>query len=109
VPKLAFGPRVFLILAFFVPLLVRVIPEVLMGSHVVGFDTLAYYVPKTLVWLQNDVGLWSFLAEAPFLYVLLMGVTAVGVPIVASLKVLAPLLLGFLGVAVNCYAHNTLS
>jgi hypothetical protein len=47
--KLAFGPRVFLILAFFVPLLVRVIPEVLMGSHVVGFDTLAYYVPKTLV------------------------------------------------------------
>ena len=26
-----------------------------MGSFVVGFDTLAYYVPTTLVWLQDGV------------------------------------------------------
>ena len=105
----SFKPRVFLFLAFFVPLVVRVIPEVLMGSFVVGFDTLAYYVPNTTIWLQNGVGFWSFLAVSPFLYVLLMGVTAVGVPIVVSLKVLAPLLLGLLGVAVYFYANRTLS
>ena len=104
--KLDFKPRVFLFLAFFVPLVVRIVPEILMGSYVVGFDALAYYVPNTLVWLRDGVGFWSFLATAPFLYALLMGITAVGVPIVASLKVLGPLLLGLLGVAVYFYAHN---
>jgi hypothetical protein len=107
--RLEFKPRVFLFLAFLVPLVVRVIPEILMGSYVVGFDTLAYYVPNTLVWLRDGVGFWSFLATAPFLYVLLMSVTAVGVPIVATLKVLSPLLLGLLGVAVYFFAHKTLS
>jgi hypothetical protein len=92
-----------------VPLVVRIIPEVLMGSFVVGFDTLAYYVPNTLVWLRGGVGFWSFLATAPFLYVILMGVTSVGVPIVATLKVLAPLLLGLLGLTIYLYAHKTLS
>ena len=107
--KLDFKPRVFLLLAFFVPLVMRVIPEVLMGSYVVGFDTLAYYVPNTLVWLKDGIGFWNFLAMAPFLYVLLMGVTAAGVPIVASLKILSPLLLGLLGLAVYFYANKTLS
>ena len=107
--KLDFKPRVFLLLAFFVPLVIRIIPEILMGSFVVGFDTLAYYVPNTLVWLQDGVAFWNFLAIAPFLYVLLMGITAVGVPVVVSLKVLSPLLLGLLGLAVYFYAHKTLS
>jgi hypothetical protein len=80
-----------------------------MGSFVVGFDTLAYYVPNTLVWLSDGIGFWSFLATAPFLYVLLMGVTSIGVPIVATLKVLSPLLLGLLGLTIYFYAHKTLS
>ena len=107
--KLDFKPRVFLFLSFLVPLVVRIIPEILMGSYVVGFDTLTYYVPNTLVWLRDGVGFWNFLAAAPFLYVVLMGVTAIGVPIVASLKVLSPLLLGLLGVTIYFYAHKTLS
>jgi hypothetical protein len=107
--KLDFKPRTFLFLAFFVPLVVRVVPEVLMGSFVVGFDTLAYYVPVTTAWLHDGVGVWNFLAVAPFLYVLLMGVTAVGIPIVATLKVLSPLLLGLLGLAVYFYASKKLS
>jgi hypothetical protein len=80
-----------------------------MGPFAVGFDTLAYYVPNTLVWLRSGVGFWSFLAVAPFFYALLMGLTSFGVPIVLSLKVLSPLLLGFLGVAVYFYAGKTLS
>jgi hypothetical protein len=107
--KLPAKSRVFPFLAFLVPLVVRAIPEVLMGHFVVGFDTLAYYVPNTLVWLRDGVGFWSFLAVAPFLYVLLMGLTSFGVPIVLSLKVMSPLLLGFLGVAVYFYAGKTLS
>jgi hypothetical protein len=102
-------PEAFPLLAFFIPLVVRAIPEILMGPFVVGFDTLGYYVPNTLVWLRNGVGFWNFLAVAPFLYVLLMGVTSVGVPIVISLKVMSPLLLGFLGLTVFFYANKTLS
>ena len=97
------------ILAFFIPFVVRIIPEILMGPYVVGFDTLGYYVPNTLTWLHNGVNFWSFLSVAPFFYVLLMGITSVGVPIVISLKVISPVLLGFLGLAVYYYARRTLS
>jgi hypothetical protein len=80
-----------------------------MGPYVVGFDTLAYYVPNTLTWLRQGVNPWYFLAVAPFLYVILMGVTSVGVPIVVSLKVMSPVLLGLLGLAVYFYASKTLA
>jgi hypothetical protein len=100
---------VFPLLAFLIPLAVRAIPEVLMGQFVVGFDTLGYYVPNTLTWLSEGVAFWNFLATAPLFYILLMGITSVGVPIVIVLKVLAPLLLGLLGAAVYFYANKTLS
>ena len=99
----------FPVLAFLIPLIMRAIPEILMSPFIVGFDTLGYYVPNTLTWLNHGVGVWNFLAVAPFFYALLMGVTYIGVPIVASLKVLSPLLLGFLGIAVYFYANKTLS
>jgi hypothetical protein len=102
-------PKALPLLAFLIPLVMRAIPEILMGPYVVGFDTLAYYVPNTLMWLRDGVGFWSFVAVAPFLYVLLMSVTSIGVPIVISLKVMSPLLLGFLGLAVYFYANKTLS
>jgi hypothetical protein len=102
-------PEAFPLLAFLIPLVVRAIPEILMGPYVVGFDTLGYYVPNTLVWLRDGVGFWNFIAVAPFLYVLLMGATSIGIPIVISLKVMSPLLLGFLGFAVFFYANKTLS
>jgi len=101
--------QVFPLLAFFIPLAVRVIPEVLVGPFIVGFDTLGYYVPNVLTWLRGGVDFWGFVAVAPFFYVILMGVTVVGVPIVLSLKVLPPLLLGFLGLAVYFYAKKGLS
>ena len=103
-----FDVRAFSFLAFLVPLVVRAIPEILIGSFVVGFDTLGYYVPTTLTWLSEGVGFWNFLATAPLFYMLLMGVTSIGVPIVLALKVLAPLLLGLLGVVVFFYARKSL-
>ena len=99
---------IFPFLAFAIPLMVRAIPEILMGQFVVGFDTIGYYVPNTLGWLRNGVSFWSFIADAPLIYVLLMGVTSFGVSIVVSLKVMAPLLLGFLGLAIYFYANKTL-
>ena len=108
-PKSIAKPEALPLLAFLIPLVVRAIPEVLMGSFAVGFDALGYYVPNTLSWLKYGVDAWNFVAVAPFLYVLLMGATAVGVPIVVSLKVMSPILLGLLGVVVYFYASKTLS
>jgi hypothetical protein len=97
--------HLFPLLAFAIPLLIRVIPEVLMGPYPVGFDTTGYYVPTTLLWLRGGVDLSSFIATAPLLYSFIAGVAAVGAPIFLVLKVASPLLLGFLGLAIYSYAR----
>ena len=99
----------FPLLAFIIPLIVRAVPEILMNKYLVGFDTLGYYIPNTLTWLSNGVSLWSLMSSAPLLYILLMGVTSIGVPITVTLKILGPLLLGLLGFATYYYAHKGLS
>ena len=96
-------------LAFAIPLIVRVIPEILMGPYLVGFDSVGYYVPNTLTWLGNGVSFFSLMSSAPLFYMLLMGITSIGVPIVVSLKILGPLLLGLLGFVTYNYAHKALS
>jgi hypothetical protein len=98
----------FLLTAFIIPLIVRVIPEILMGQFLAGFDTMAYYVPYTIVWIKNGVGFWTLLGTAPLFYLILMGVTSGGLPVIISLKIISPLLLGFLGLAVYSYANRTL-
>ena len=99
----------FPLLAFLVPVLVRAIPELLMGQFLVGFDSIGYYVPNTLVWLKQGVALSAFLSEAPLIYVILTSIASTGASIVISLKVLSPLLLGFLGLALYGYALKALS
>jgi hypothetical protein len=98
-----------LLMAFFIPLAVRIIPEVLMGPYLVGFDTVGYYVPNTLLWLQGGLHLGSFLATAPLFYILYMPLVAIGGSPVYILKVIAPLLLGFLGLAIYSYAKKGLA
>jgi hypothetical protein len=88
---------------------VRAIPEILMGPFVVGYDPMGYYIPYTLNWLKNGINFWIFLGAAPLFYVILLGVTASGIPVVLSVKIISPLLLGFLGAVVFFYANNTLS
>jgi hypothetical protein len=103
-------PRKYLfpLLAFVVPLLIRAIPEVLMGRYLVGFDTLAYYVPTTTLWLHGNVSLWSFIATAPLLYTLTAGLTVASGSVLPVLKVLPLVLLGFLGLVMYGYARRGL-
>jgi hypothetical protein len=96
------------ILAFLIPTFVRAIPEILMGSFVVGFDSLAYNVPITLQLLRGSVSFSAFIGSAPLFYLCLMGITYAGVPIALSVKMISPLLLGFLGLAVFQYAEKSL-
>jgi hypothetical protein len=79
-----------------------------MGPYVVGFDTMGYYVPTTLLWLHGGVSLWSFIATAPLLYTLTAGLTLASGSVVLVLKVLPSLFLGFLGLAMYGYARRGL-
>lgn len=99
---------IFPLLAFVIPLIVRVIPEILIGPYIIGFDTVGFYVPNTLLWLHNGVNLGNFLATAPLFYTIFMSIVAAGGPPVFVLKVIPPLLLGFLGLAMYAYAKKGL-
>lgn len=101
--------RIFLLLAFVIPILVRAIPEIIMGSFLVGFDTIAYYVPFTMITLEKGVNLLTLLGVAPMMYIILIGIASVGLPLILSLKVFSCLLLGFLGVMIYWYANKTLN
>jgi hypothetical protein len=103
------GHLLFPFLAFIIPLIVRAVPEILMNQYLVGFDTIGFYIPNTLTWLSNGVSSWSLMSSAPLLYILLMGITSIGVPITVTLKILGPLVLGLLGFATYYYAHKGLS
>ncbi|MBE3115799.1 hypothetical protein IMZ68_01210 [Candidatus Bathyarchaeota archaeon] len=79
-----------------------------MGPYVVGFDTMGYYVPTTMLWLSGGVNLWSFIATAPLLYTLTAGFTFAGASLIWVLKVLPAVLLGFLGLSMYIYARRGL-
>lgn len=101
--------RILSLLSFLIPVVVRVLPELLMGKYIVGFDTISYYIPVTLRWVNEGVGLFEFMACAPLFYVILVQMRLIGIPVVISLKVLPPILLGFLGMSVFTYARKVLS
>ena len=79
-----------------------------MGPYVAGFDTMAFYVPNTLMWLHGGVNLWSFLATGPLFYTILISIVAAGAPIILTLKMLSPLFLGFLGLSMYMFARRGL-
>jgi len=98
----------FVLAAFVVPLVLRALPEIIMGSYVVGFDTLAYYVPTILKLLNQGADFMSFVATAPLFYALLWSLAKLGMPVVVSVKVLSPVLYGFLGLSIFFYAESGL-
>ncbi len=99
---------VFPLMAFIIPLIVRTIPEILMGPYLIGFDTMGFYVPSTLLWLHNGVNLGYFLGTAPLFYTIFMSIVAVGGSPVLVLKIIPPVLLGFLGLSIYAYAKRGL-
>lgn len=105
---LHFNPKLYLALAFLLPFSVRALPEILMREYIVGFDTISYYVPVAWKWVNFGVNFWKFFGYAPLFYLLLSGLTLVGIPLTVSLKVLPPFLHGFLGLAIFGYAVKSL-
>ena len=76
------------LLAFVVPLLIRFIPEVLMGPNVVGFDTMAHYVPTVLQWQNGNMGFWALVGTAPLFYSIVIFLVSSGGGLITVLKFL---------------------
>jgi len=79
-----------------------------MGPYVMGFDSIAYYVPFVHSWMRHGIDFWRFLADVPLLYCMLTLTTLLGVDLVLAIKVVAPLLHGFLALAVYGFASHAL-
>jgi len=99
----------YLFLVFTIPLVVRVIPEILMGPYIVGFDPVSYYIPIVTTWMKEGINFWEFMAVAPLFYTILMVMASLGIPLTLSLKILPPLLHGLLALAIYLYASRALS
>src|SRR5664280_3592963 len=99
---------VFPFLAFAIPLLLRAVPEVLMGPYAVGFDTMGHYVPTTLLWLRGNVSFLSFIGTAPLFYSIVISLVSLGGSLVMVLKVVSVAFEGFLGLSIYAYAQRSL-
>ncbi len=101
--------NLFLILSFLIPFIIRLIPEILMGKYVVGFDTSAYYIPIISKLITGNMSVLEFTSTAPLFYMLLGLLHSAGLPLVLALKIFSPALLGFLSVSIYFYSEKTLS
>ena len=98
----------FPLLAFLIPLLVRAVPEVLMGPYVTGFDIMAHYVPTVENWNNGNIDLGGFFGTAPLFYAIVLLVFSGGNSLFMVLKVLAVVLHGFLGLSIFGFARQGL-
>jgi hypothetical protein len=96
----------FPLLAFLIPFAFRLIPEILMGPYVVGFDTMGFYIPNTLRWLHDGINLASLVSTAPMFYSIYLSLVFLGASPVFTLKIIAPLLLAFLGFSIFYFAKK---
>lgn len=101
-------PLIFPILAFTIPLVVRTIPEILMGPYMVGFDTMGFYVPNAILWLHGGLNLRYFFASAPLFYLIYLPLVSLGGSIVLLIKVISPLLLAFLALTIFLFAKRAM-
>ena len=99
----------FPLLVFLIPLAVRAVPEILMSPYIVGFDPVGYYVPTILRWLREGVSFWEYMATAPLLDTVLMQLASLGVPLTLSLKIIPPILHGFLALAIYFFAYKAMT
>jgi hypothetical protein len=85
----------FALAAFLIPLLIRSIPEILVGPYPIGWDTIAFYVPNTLDWAAGKAGFTEILGTAPLMYMISVPVYWISrVNPVWIFKIMGPILYG---------------
>ncbi len=56
--------------ALFIPVLIRTLPELIVGPYPVGYDTIASYVPNTMDWTSGKLAPIGLLETAPLMYII---------------------------------------
>jgi len=85
----------FALAAFLIPVFIRTIPEILVGPYPIGWDTIAFYVPKTLDWATGKTGFTEILGTAPLMYLISVPVYLLSrVNPVWIFKIMGPILYG---------------
>jgi len=74
----------------------RLVPEILAGPWPLGFDTITYYVPTILNWADGDFSPIHFGSFTPLSFFLLFSIYTLSGSVFLALKILGPLLYGFL-------------
>ncbi len=87
--------RRFWLAAFIIPLVIRAIPEILVGPYQVGWDTIAFYVPNTLDFATGKLGWVTLLGTAPLLYLISVAIYVLTrANPVWTFKIMGPVLYG---------------
>jgi hypothetical protein len=90
----------FALAAALIPLGIRSVPEIIVGPYLIGWDTIASYVPNTLDWAAGRVGFGEMLGVAPLLYAISTSIYILsGINPVWIFKVMGPILYAWLMVA----------
>lgn len=105
----------FAVLAFLVPFAVRMIPELIAWPYPLGYDTLGYYIPAMRWWINSFSGqsrptdALGIVKSADLFYVVSAAFNrfVVSDPFIA-VKVLGPLLTGFVSLSVFAYGRLAL-
>jgi hypothetical protein len=93
----AFSRHKFLLAAFLIPLVIRAIPEIIVGPYPVGWDTIAFYVPNTLDWAAGKGGLAPIIGNGPLMYMISIPVYLLSrVNPVWIFKIMGPVLYGIM-------------
>jgi hypothetical protein len=96
-------------LAFAIPFIIRLIPEIMIGIYPAGFDTVAYYIPFTYDVIFSGTNWYYLFSYGPLLYFLLYIPNFLGLQVVTAIKIIAPILHGILGYAIYTFANKRLN
>lgn len=102
--KFKLTPKRVMLLVFFIPFILRLIPEIIAGHYPIGYDTSQY---ASIAMLRNPGGV-SF-GEGPLFQVLLISIrTLTNIDVFILIKFMGAFLYGLLGLAVYYFARNYL-
>src|SRR5207245_7988533 len=87
----------FVLTAFLVPLIIRAIPEILVGPYPIGWDIITYYIPNSIDMASGNMSVWGVIASPPVLYLVVVpSYLLTRISLVLTFKVLGPIIYRFL-------------
>ena len=100
--------KIYSILAFSIPLIVRSIPEILAWPWPIGFDPIAFYVPWIMKGYPLNLGLIEMLKGTRLFPLLALAANSLIRDPILTVKVLGPILYSFLGLSMYLFARRGL-